>query len=234
MIRILLVAEDRLWIDAVSATLSQHRDFSIVGKLTDTHRTTTAASASDVVIMHHDLQDPSAIQLVRAVRDECQDANIIVVGVPENPAVLVSYFEAGVVGYVRSDDPLDRLVSVIEESDRGETTVDRDIASVLVERLADLHRTLDEVTPNLPDNVNLTSREETVLELIAGGKTNQEISEALFIEVGTVKNHVHSILQKLNVGDRQQAAYYLTAREKHPGEGAESAAQHRPDSSATE
>ncbi len=213
MVRIVVVADDRLWIDAIAVTLARHPDFSVVGKLTDPERAETVAASSDVILVHHNLQDPGAERVVRNIHNVDEDIGIIVVGVPETSATLVRYFEAGATGYVRSDDPLDKLISVIEEASRGETSVDREIAAVLVDRLADLHRVLDEVTPTLPDNANLTPREETVLTLIAEGKTNLEIANELFIEVGTVKNHVHSILQKLNVGDRQQAAYYLKSRD---------------------
>jgi two-component system nitrate/nitrite response regulator NarL len=63
----------------------------------------------------------------------------------------------------------------------------------------------------------LTPREREILELIGQGLTNQEIADRLVIEVGTVKNHVHSILQKLEVGNRQDAAAYLALIEESAG-----------------
>lgn len=214
MIRTLIIAEDRLWIDAVSVTLEQQEGFSIVGKVTDPAHAVQAAGGSDVVVVHHGVSSPGALQLVREISCEFPAVKSVVVGVPGSAPMLVEYFEGGALGYVRVDDPLDRLVQVIQDASRGETSVDPDIAAALVDRLSSLRTMVDEVTPNVPDNVNLTPREECVLELIAEGKTNQEIADELYIEVGTVKNHVHSILQKLNVRDRQQATYYLTMREK--------------------
>jgi two-component system, NarL family, nitrate/nitrite response regulator NarL len=63
-------------------------------------------------------------------------------------------------------------------------------------------------------NVQLTSREREVLQFIGQGLTNQEIAARLVVEVGTVKNHVHSILEKLNVSNREQAASYLAFMKK--------------------
>lgn len=221
MIRTLIVAEDRLWIDAVSVTLEQQHEFSIVGKITEPARAVHAAGGSDVAVVHHGVSSPGALQIIREISDEYEDVKTVVVGVPGSAPILVEYFEGGALGYVRIDDPLERLVQVIHDAARGETSVEPEIAAALVDRLATLRNMVDEVTPNLPDNVNLTPREECVLELIAQGKTNQAIADELYIEVGTVKNHVHSILQKLNVRDRQQAAYYLTMREKKDREEAE-------------
>jgi two-component system nitrate/nitrite response regulator NarL len=65
------------------------------------------------------------------------------------------------------------------------------------------------VENGVTDDADLTPRELEVLELISEGLTNQQISEKLVIEVGTVKNHVHSILEKLNVNTRGEAAAYL-------------------------
>jgi DNA-binding NarL/FixJ family response regulator len=66
-----------------------------------------------------------------------------------------------------------------------------------------------DVENSVTDTAGLTSRELEVLDLIGNGLTNQDIAEKLVIEIGTVKNHVHSILKKLNVGSRGEAAAYL-------------------------
>jgi two-component system nitrate/nitrite response regulator NarL len=79
----------------------------------------------------------------------------------------------------------------------------------MMERLSDLAQMFSEIENSVTDDADLTSRELEVLELIGKGLTNQEISERLVIEVGTVKNHVHSILEKLNVSSRGEAAAYL-------------------------
>jgi DNA-binding NarL/FixJ family response regulator len=66
-----------------------------------------------------------------------------------------------------------------------------------------------EIETGVHDSANLTPREREILDLIAQGLTNQQIADRLVIEVGTVKNHVHSILQKLDVSSREDAAAYL-------------------------
>jgi DNA-binding NarL/FixJ family response regulator len=79
----------------------------------------------------------------------------------------------------------------------------------MMERLSDLAQMFSNVENSVTDSAGLTPRELEVLEQIGQGLTNQQIAEYLVIEVGTVKNHVHSILEKLNVSSRGEAAAYL-------------------------
>lgn len=79
-----------------------------------------------------------------------------------------------------------------------------------MERLSNLAKMFSNVENRMDGDVRLTSRELEVLQYIGEGLTNQEIAARLVVEVGTVKNHVHSILEKLNVSSRDEAASYLT------------------------
>ena len=82
-------------------------------------------------------------------------------------------------------------------------------AAAMMERLSDLAQMFVGIETNINDTTALTSRETEVLELISKGFTNQQIAQHLVIEVGTVKNHVHNILEKLNVSSRGEAAAYM-------------------------
>jgi DNA-binding NarL/FixJ family response regulator len=83
------------------------------------------------------------------------------------------------------------------------------MAGVLIQRLAELAQLFSDVEAIIDQPHELTPREQEILELIGEGLTNQEIANRLYIELGTVKNHVHSILQKLNVDSRRKAAAFL-------------------------
>jgi DNA-binding NarL/FixJ family response regulator len=88
------------------------------------------------------------------------------------------------------------------------------MAAAMVERLSSLAKMFSIPGTNFTDDVHLTPREREVLECIGQGFTNQEIASTLLVELGTVKNHVHSILEKLNVSNRDEAASYLAFMEK--------------------
>jgi DNA-binding NarL/FixJ family response regulator len=83
------------------------------------------------------------------------------------------------------------------------------MAGAMMERLSRLARMFAVAEHRMDGDVRLTSRELEVLQCISQGLTNQEIAARLVVEVGTVKNHVHNILEKLNVSSRDEAASYL-------------------------
>jgi DNA-binding NarL/FixJ family response regulator len=80
------------------------------------------------------------------------------------------------------------------------------IAAALMSRVAEYAQLLDDVDAGVGVAADVTPREQEILDLIGQGLTNQQIAEQLVIEVGTVKNHVHSILQKLDANSRHEAA----------------------------
>jgi DNA-binding NarL/FixJ family response regulator len=117
--------------------------------------------------------------------------------------------EAGATGYVLKDHSLEDLIETVRAAQDGKVFVSPQIAAALMKRLSDLAQMFSDVENNVTDTTNLTARELEVLELIGKGMTNQQIAKKLVVEIGTVKNHVHSILEKLNVKTRDEAAAYL-------------------------
>ena len=127
----------------------------------------------------------------------------------ENQHDTLRYIEAGAAGYILKDSSLKELTDVIRLASRGEARVSTRMAGVMMERLFRLARMFSAVEHKIDEDVRLTSREQEVLQFISDGLTNQEIAARLVVEIGTVKNHVHRILEKLNVSSRQEAASYL-------------------------
>ena len=101
------------------------------------------------------------------------------------------------------------LLKNIRAADNEEALVPPDVAYALLSRLNELAQVFSEVQTSIDEPVDLTPREQEVLELIGKGFTNKEIAKRLYIEVGTVKNHVHNILKKLDVNTRDDAAAFL-------------------------
>lgn len=104
---------------------------------------------------------------------------------------------------------MEELVEAIRTAHRGAALASPKITAALIERLSDYAQILAGLENSMIEEAELTSREIDVLELVGKNFTNQQIAEHLMIEVGTVKNHVHSILSKLNVSTREEAAAYL-------------------------
>jgi DNA-binding NarL/FixJ family response regulator len=110
--------------------------------------------------------------------------------------------QAGIAGYVPREGTLDDLIAALHGAARGEAFCSPRIVAVLLRRIADLSI---EWQP-LAAAGRLTARELEIVDLIDRGLTNREIAEGLSIEVATVKNHVHNILEKLQIHRRHDAA----------------------------
>jgi two-component system, NarL family, nitrate/nitrite response regulator NarL len=131
-------------------------------------------------------------------------AALVLLGVPDDEADVVAFAEAGVLGFVERGSTVDQLAAGIEAVARGETICPPRVAAALLSRLALLAQRRGE-----PPDSALTARERQVVELIDDGLSNKEIAARLCIEVATVKNHVHNILEKLQVSRRGEAAARL-------------------------
>lgn len=148
-------------------------------------------------------------ELVRRLRDAAPGTRIVVVGIDDDDPEVVPLAEAGVAGYVTVDASADDVVRAVESVARGETLCSPKLAAILLGRVAALAREHDRArTPA----AFLTARELEILALIDRGLSNKEIAYGLSIEVATVKNHVHNILEKLNVSRRAEAAVLLRGR----------------------
>lgn len=170
----------------------------------------------DLIILDHAEPLVDRLDALQTVRLAQPQARIIVSGVPSQGTpgraeIILRYFEYGAAGYVSADEPCARLLAVVEEVSRGETRVDPPVTTELVRRIAELRQVLETMDPHVFEGepADLTPRQQEVLALVAEGLTNQEIADRLYISVGTVKNHVHSILESLNVTSREQAAQYF-------------------------
>ena len=110
--------------------------------------------------------------------------------------------EAGAAGYLLRSDPLVELVAVIGSVARGETRCSPRVAAALLRRVA----TLSHERRHQAEPTRLTAREREVLQLVDDGLSNKQIARRLSIELRTVKNHVHHILEKFQVHRRAEAA----------------------------
>jgi two-component system, NarL family, nitrate/nitrite response regulator NarL len=141
----------------------------------------------------------------RLLAHTAPDVRLIALAVPEDELAVLGCIEAGVAAYVPSDAPLPELIQAIERAASGELLCSPRIAGALGRRVSDLASERDPWT----DVACLTPREIEVVHLIEQNLSNQEIAMRLYIEVATVKNHVHNILAKLHIHSRAHAAAWV-------------------------
>ena len=217
MIRVLLVNEIRLMSNVIGSVLGDEPDLEVVGGVTSLDEALLLVPESDVALVSTHLPEDGALKLTSVIAEVHPSVKVLVLGLTETKEQVLQYVEAGADGYVLKDDSVDDLLSRIRAAQSGEALVSPNIAAALMSRVGELAQLFADVESGLSEAADLTPREREILELIGQGLTNREIADHLVIEVGTVKNHVHSILQKLDVGNRQDAAAYLALIEESAG-----------------
>jgi two-component system nitrate/nitrite response regulator NarL len=201
MIRVLVVTHVRLYRDGLVQAIGEDARFVVAGTagtLFDAVESVQRSRADIALIDAMTVDLDGAVPALRAVAPELR---VLALAVPENEGDVVACAEAGASAIVTSDTPLPALLQTMESVDRGELLCTPRVAASLLHRVQSLSR-YGEAAPAQ----HLTYREREVLQLIDQGFSNKEIAGALFIELGTVKNHVHNILNKLKVARRSEAA----------------------------
>lgn len=210
--KVLLVIEVPLIGNIFASVLEDEPDIHVAGCVTCVQDALTfmETQEADVALVSVALPDQGALTLIRTMVDRVPAIRILALGLSEDDKhATLRYIEAGAAGYILKDSSLTELIEIIRLAQRGEARVSTKMAGALMERLSNLARMFSAFESKVDGDVRLTSREFEVLQCIGQGLTNQEIASRLVVEVGTVKNHVHSILEKLNVSSRDEAASYL-------------------------
>ena len=211
-IKVLLVIEVRLIADIFASVLEEEADIEIAGFVSreDDALQFLETQKADVALVSAGLRNQDALHLTRAMMENSPSTKVLILGLSEeNQQDTLRYIEAGAAGYILKDSSVKDLMQVIRLAQKGEAQVSTRMAGVMMERLFRLARIFSSVETRMDGQARLTSREFEVLQFISEGLTNQEIAARLVVEVGTVKNHVHRILEKLNVSNRQEAASCL-------------------------
>lgn len=212
--RAVVASSLRLLRDGLTDALAKSDAIHVVGTASDADRLRALIheQAPDIVLI--DIEMPGSLPLVRTIHDFDPAPQIVAFAVSDADEALVRYIEAGIAGYVSRDGSLTDVVAAVESVGRGETLVSPKLAASLFKRLAAQRRRDDLIAPD--GTPELTSREHQILTLIEQGMANKEIARTLGIELATVKNHVHHVLEKLKVSRRGQAAARARATQPQP------------------
>ena len=203
--RVVIVSGLRLLRDGLGDALTRATGVCVVAAVPDAERARAAIALHEPNLVLVDIALRDSLALVREVRNATCAPRIVVFAVTDSDSAFLRYIEAGIDGYVANDGSLADVVATVESVGRGETIVSPKLAASLFQRLAD-HRRRREMAGAPTDTPELTAREREILSLLEQGLTNKEIARTLGIELATVKNHVHRVLEKLKVSRRGQAA----------------------------
>jgi two-component system, NarL family, response regulator DevR len=203
----LLVVDDHEVVrQGLVALLGRRPEFHVVAEAGTVAEAVDAARKfqPNLVIMDVRLPDGSGIEACREIRAELPDTRVVMLtSYPDEDAVL-SAIVAGASGYLLKQVRARDLVAALESVARGESLLDPAVTGRVLDRVRRI------ATSSEPDELaQLTPQEQKILLLVAEGKTNKEIAAEVFLSDKTVKNYVSSILAKLNLERRAQAAAYM-------------------------
>lgn len=197
--RLVITTDVRLYADGIVASLRERGYAEAIDVLDSVHALLgRGLRANDVLLL--DMALPGAFVAARALTRRDARTRIIGLGVAEREPLVIACAEAGLAAYVPRDGTVTELLTAVESALNDEFPCSPHIAAVLVRRIATLA-----VRQHLTDDeARLTPRELEVVDLVAEGCTNKEIAARLSIELGTVKKHVHNVLEKLGLERRSE------------------------------
>lgn len=205
-VRVLCVAASPLQASLLSTALDCHREVQTVGCTAEIDRARRWTPDVDVVVLQPARLVDGGLTWIRTLTEANPGVRLVVAGVPHDEPLVVAYVEAGALGCVTEDEDADRLAEAIMAVQRGHGYIDPTLAPALLRRLSTLRQSLIDPQTALNRLETLTAREHEVLGMMTRGCANGEIAARLGIALGTVKNHVHNILHKLQARDRWEAA----------------------------
>ena len=211
-IKILLVEDHTMTRMGLQLVLEKVEDINVVGEADDGEKAVEMAKElnPDVILMDIGLPGIDGIEATQRIKDLKLAANVLVFTSRDNEQDIFAALAAGATGYIMKGASPDQIISSIRAINEGTAWLDPAIAKVVLRNIKQNSQQNSNYTTKNPSKValaaGLTEREMEVLGLIVEGLSNALIAERLFITRATAKAHVHSILQKLCVDDRTQAA----------------------------
>ncbi|MCA9874912.1 MAG: response regulator transcription factor [Anaerolineales bacterium] len=205
--KVVIVDDHNLFREGLAAMIRREPDIeviSLVGTVQEAVETVQALQP-DIVLMDFSLPDGTGADATRKIVQDLPECKVIFMTMSDKDEDLFEAVRSGAVGYLMKNLTPVKLVETLRAVQRGEGALS---GTMTLRLMKEFSRTKEPVQPEDPALGKLTSGEKTVLAGLVADKSNQEIALQLHISENTVKSHVHSILGKLNLRDRKEAARF--------------------------
>jgi DNA-binding NarL/FixJ family response regulator len=203
-VRVLVVDDHEVFGTSLARTLDDEPDIDVVGSVTGVSQALELIPQGvDVVLSDFRLAESDGVRFAQLVLERWPDVKVVMLTASADEAVLAAALDAGCAGFVTKAESLTTVIGAIRGAAAGEAVITPSLLARLLPRVARRGK---------GRNPELTKREHEVLRLIVQGRTNQEIADELFLARDTVRNHVASILLKLGVHSKLQAAAIAVQR----------------------
>ncbi|MBN1319182.1 MAG: response regulator transcription factor [Anaerolineales bacterium] len=205
-IRILLVDDQRLMREGLRILLELEPDLQVIGEAEDGAQALEVYDSQrpDVVLMDIRMPGMDGVEATRRILDRWEEARIIILSTFDDEAIIYDGLRAGALGYLLKDVSGEELAGAVRTVAAGGALIEPSVARKVLREFARIAPPSRSLQEGLAEP--LSEREIEVLHLLAQGLSNREIALRMSLAQGTVKNYVTTILQKLGVRDRTQAA----------------------------
>ncbi|GAK14026.1 response regulator transcription factor [Geomicrobium sp. JCM 19039] len=203
---VILIAEDQTLVrKGIRMMIETHSDYTVIEAATGVEAIKQFQSQSiDVVLMDIRMPQMTGLEATKRIREQDPSSKIIMLTTFADDEYAIEALKYGAVGYLLKDANEDRLIDAIQGAQTGQVVIDGEVAASVMPKL--LEREPSRVPAK--ELAQLSAKEVEILRLIGEGKSNREISEEMFLSIGTIKNNVSYLLTKLDLRDRTQLAIF--------------------------
>jgi DNA-binding NarL/FixJ family response regulator len=205
--KVLVVDDHILFRQGLVSLLNGQADFEVVGEAGSAQEAFDKAIElrPNLILMDFNLPDNNGVEAAREILAEYPDCKIIFLTIYADDEKMLEAVRGGACGYLLKNVPIAQLLRALRSTQEGEAAISR---AMMARVMTELARTAGQIHPDLEATIldKLSSREMDVLRELTTGASNEEIAKRLFISKNTVKHHVHSMLDKLEMENRNQLA----------------------------
>ncbi len=211
-IHLFIVDDNRLLREGLVSMLAEQKDIIVIGAAASggTAIKQIKELRPEVALIDIGMPGKDGIEVTQELHRDLPEVKVVILGMVDLTDEIMACIEAGASGYVLKETSFDHLVETIRSVHRGESFCSPQMTASLFTRIAELAG--ERMPGKAQSSVKLTGRELQIINLIAEGLSNKEISKRLSIETQTVKNHIHNILDKLQLHNRLDAVEYARER----------------------
>ncbi|OGU75243.1 MAG: hypothetical protein A2V93_00870 [Ignavibacteria bacterium RBG_16_34_14] len=215
-IQILLIEDNRLLREGLTAVLKKQHDMNVVETVGDGENIMMSMHKykPEVMLLDLGLRSRNSLNLVKLVKKNFPSTKVIMMDLIPLQADVFEFVQAGVSGFILKDARVNDFLTTIRSVAKGLQVLPSNLTGSLFSQIVEY--AVNGSKPSaIIDSVRMTKREKQVIELISDGYTNKEIAQKLHLSTHTVKSHVHNILEKLSLNTRVQIAKHVHISESY-------------------
>lgn len=207
MINLAIVDDQALLREGLQFMFSKKDNIKVVGTGENGRQAYELCKGHHIDVILLDIKMPlmDGVEATKLIKRDFPHVNIIILTTFNDDEYIFEALKHGASGYLLKDATMDKIEEAIKDAYKGGVSIQPDVAKKMVAMLGKMPNEKLELDKRVED---LTDREKDILRSLGEGKSNKEISEALYISEGTVKNHITSVLSKLDLRDRTQLALF--------------------------